>query len=87
MGGFCMTREQYFGNVKVEKGNHYCMFCDSEADFVITKATDWKFEFPICNKCADLFKKKIDTGMILGKDRIFLTNAEQRRCEYMKKKS
>ena len=58
-----MTREQYFGNVKVKKGNHYCMFCDSEADFVITKATDGKFEFPMCKKCADLFKKKINAGL------------------------
>lgn len=58
-----MTREQYFGNVKVEKGNHYCMFCDSEADFVITKSTDWKFEFPMCKQCAELFKNKINSGL------------------------
>lgn len=58
-----MTREQYFKKVNVEKGNHYCMFCDSEADFVISKGIDWKYEFPMCKKCAELFKSKIDRGL------------------------
>lgn len=61
-----MTREQYFENVKVKKGNHYCMFCDSNADFVIDKETDWKYEFPMCKKCAEFFKKKINEGLTLG---------------------
>ena len=82
-----MTREQYFKGVKVEKGNHYCMFCDSNADFVIHKNIDWKFEFPMCKKCAELFKKKINVGMNLGEDRTFLTNAEKRRYEHMKQMS
>lgn len=82
-----MTTEQYFDNVRVEKGNHYCMFCDGDADFVLHKDVDWKIEFPMCKKCAELFKKKIDAGMNLGKDKTFLTNAEQRRYENMKNKS
>lgn len=72
-----MTREQYFDDIKVEKWNHYCMFCDSNADFVIHKGASWKFEFPMCKKCAELFKRKINAGMALEKEeQIFLTNAE-----------
>lgn len=58
-----MTREQYFKNLKVVKGNHYCMFCDSEADFVITKEIGTKRNFPMCKKCAELFKNKINSGL------------------------
>lgn len=57
-----MTREQYFKQVKVEKGNHYCMFCDSEADFVISR-DEWNREFPMCKDCAELFKGKIEEGL------------------------
>ena len=31
-----MVRENLFKQMEVTKGNHWCMFCDGEADFVIT---------------------------------------------------
>lgn len=62
------NRELYFEDVKVEKGekDDYCMFCGSKADFAILKTIGWKFGFGMCNKCAEFFKKKIDTGMNLS---------------------
>lgn len=62
------NREMYFEDVKVKKGEKrydYCMFCGSKADFVIEKEIGWKFDFGMCNKCAEFFKKKINIGMNL----------------------
>ena len=59
-----MTRENLFAKMTVAKGNHYCMFCDSEADFVITNnMVSPKAEYPMCKKCAELFKGKINIGL------------------------
>ena len=59
-----MTRENLFKQMEVAKGNHWCMFCDGEADFVITNSTvSPKAEYPMCKKCAELFKKKINIGL------------------------
>ena len=61
-----MTRENLFKKVEVTKGNHWCMFCDSEADFVITNSmASPKAEYPMCKKCAELFKLKINDGFNL----------------------
>lgn len=61
-----MTRENLFAKMTVAKGNHYCMFCDSEADFVITNSmASPKAEYPMCKKCAELFKLKINEGFNL----------------------
>lgn len=55
-----MTREDLFNNMKIKKGNHYCMFCDGEANFVISNEnTNPTIEYPMCKKCALLFSKKI----------------------------
>lgn len=59
-----MTREDLFKKVTVEKGNHWCMFCDNKADFVITNnRTAPMNEFPMCKKCAEFFKQKINIGL------------------------
>ena len=59
-----MTREDLFKQMKATKGNHYCMFCDSEADFVITNSmVSPRAEYPMCKKCAELFKGKINIGL------------------------
>ena len=50
--------------MEVAKGNHWCMFCDSEADFVITNSmVSPKAEYPMCKKCAELFNGKINIGL------------------------
>ena len=59
-----MTRENLFAKMTVAKSNHYCMFCDSEADFVIANSmVSPKAEYPMCKKCAELFKGKINIGL------------------------
>ena len=59
-----MARENLFKQMEVTKGNHWCMFCDSEADFVITNSmVSPKTEYPMCKKCAELFKGKINIGL------------------------
>ena len=59
-----MARENLFKQMEVVKGNHWCMFCDSEADFVITNSmVSPKAEYPMCKKCAELFKGKINIGL------------------------
>lgn len=59
-----MTREDLFKKMTVTKGNHWCLFCEHEADFVITNNTSIpKVEYPMCKKCAELFKSKIDIGL------------------------
>lgn len=57
-----MTREEIFKKMKVTKGDHYCMFCDCDADFVII-TNELKKEFPMCNICAELLKEKIKKGL------------------------
>ena len=59
-----MTRENLFAKMTVTKGNHYCMFCDGKADFVITNSmVSPKAEYSMCKKCAELFKGKINIGL------------------------
>ena len=59
-----MARENLFNQMEVTKGNHYCMFCDSEADFVITNSiVSPRAEYPMCKKCAELFKGSINIGL------------------------
>lgn len=61
-----MTRENLFVKMTVAKGNHYCMFCDHDANFVITNNNVTpKAEYPMCKKCAELFKLKINDGFNL----------------------
>ena len=61
-----MTRENLFAKITVTKGNHYCMFCDSKADFVITNSiVSPNAEYSMCKKCAELFKLKINDGFNL----------------------
>ena len=61
-----MTIENLFAKMIVAKGNHYCMSCDSEADFVIANSmVSPKAEYPMCKKCAELFKLKINDGFNL----------------------
>lgn len=61
-----MTRENLFVKMMVTKSNHYCMFCDHNANFVITNnSVTPKVEYPMCRKCAELFKMKIDEGLNL----------------------
>ena len=56
-----MARENLFNHMEVTKGNHWCMFCDSEADFVITnRIVIPNAEYPMCKKCAELLKSSID---------------------------
>lgn len=59
-----MTREQLYKKFKVIKGNHYCKFCDTEADFVIMNNAVYE-ELPLCKKCAEMLKGKIDIGMTM----------------------
>ena len=59
-----MARENLFKQMEVIKGYHYCMFCDSEADFVITNSmVSPRAEYPMCKKCAELFKGSINIGL------------------------
>ena len=59
-----MERGNLFNQMKVIKGHHYCMFCDSEADFVITNSmVSPRAEYPMCKKCAELFKCSINIGL------------------------
>ena len=62
-----MTREQLYKKFKVIKGNHYCKFCDTEADFVIVNNAVYGIEkeLPLCKKCAEMLKGKIDVGMTM----------------------
>ena len=61
-----MVRENLFNQMEVVKGYHYCMFCDNEADFVITNSmVSPKAEYSMCKKCAELFKMKINDGFNL----------------------
>lgn len=67
-----MTREQKFKEMRVSKGNHWCMFCDNApADFVIEDDTVSPMrEYSMCNKCAALFKTKITDGMRLSNSEV-----------------
>ena len=59
-----MTRENYFKNITVEKGDHYCMFCDNNADFVITNNNVTpKMKYSMCGECSRWFKVKINEGI------------------------
>ena len=59
-----MTTEDLFKKMEVTKAYHWCMFCDREADFVISNnAAPPKTEYPMCKRCAVLFKGKIDRGL------------------------
>ena len=61
-----MTREELFKDIiKVEKGEHWCLICDAEADFVITnRGSEVSLqELPLCKGCAKLLKGKIDVGL------------------------
>lgn len=59
-----MTKENLLKKMKVVKGNHYCMFCDNNADFVIiNNVVSPKTEYPMCKKCAELFRGKINFGL------------------------
>lgn len=62
-----MTREQLYKSIKVVKGNHWCRICDAEADFVIVNPNVYGNgnEFPLCKKCAEMIKSKIDIGMTM----------------------
>ena len=66
-GEIFMTREEHFEDIKVVKGNHWCEICDAEADFVIVDTTAYGIgrELPLCKKCAEMLKGKIDIGMKL----------------------
>ena len=83
-----MDREEMFKKVVVSRGNHYCMFCDQDADFVISNDNvSPKREYPMCNECAALFKQRINYGVVLAvrTKQDFITNAEKRRYEHMKR--
>lgn len=59
-----MTRDEYFQNFTVNKGNHHCMFCNNNADFVITNNNvSSKIEYPMCGDCSRWFKAKINDGI------------------------
>ena len=61
-----MTREELFKDIiKVEKGEHWCLICDAEADFVITnRGSEVSLqELPLCKECVKLLKGKIDVGL------------------------
>lgn len=61
-----MIKKVIFKKITVSKGNHYCMFCDQDADFVISNENIHpKREFPMCSECAVLFKERIDLGVVL----------------------
>lgn len=62
-----MTREQLYKNIKVMKGYHWCRICDAEADFVIVNPNIYgsESELPLCRKCAEMLKGKIDIGMTM----------------------
>lgn len=61
-----MTIEDLFEKMEVTKGYHWCMFCDCEADFVIfNDEASPETEYPMCKRCASLFKDKIDRGLEL----------------------
>lgn len=63
-----MTREKLFNDIiRVEKGNHWCKICDAEADFVITNRESEASlqELPLCKKCAEMLKEKIDIGLLM----------------------
>ena len=62
-----MTREQLYKKVNVIKGNHWCKICDDEADFVIVNNAVYgvEKELPLCKKCAEMLKGKIDIGMTM----------------------
>ena len=82
-----MSNEEIFKKIIVIKGNHYCMFCDQNADFVISDDNICpKKEYPMCNKCAALFKQKIDYGVVLNVSakQNFITTAEKRRYQHIK---
>lgn len=54
-----MTREQLYKNVKVVKENHWCVVCDSKADFVIVSDAVYGVGgkgLPVCKKCAEILK-------------------------------
>ncbi len=79
-----MTKEDLFKKITVDSGKHYCMFCDQDADFVITNDNvNPQKEYPMCNECAALFKQKINYGVVLAvrTKQNFITNAEKRRYE------
>ena len=55
-----MTREKIFQNIIVDKGDYHCMFCDNNADFVITNNNVTpKIKYPMCGECSRWFKAKI----------------------------
>ena len=62
-----MTREQLYKSIKVVKGNHWCRICDAEADFVIVNPNVYGDgnELPLCKKCAEMLKSKINIGMTM----------------------
>ena len=62
-----MTREQLYKKVNVIKENHWCKICDAEADFVIVNNAAYGIgkKLPLCKKCAEMLKDKIDIGMTM----------------------
>ena len=56
-----------YKSIKVVKGNHWCRICDAEADFVIVNPNVYGDgnELPLCKKCAEMLKGKIDIGMTM----------------------
>lgn len=60
------VREQLYKKVNVIKGNHWCKICADKADFIIVSNTVYGIEkLPLCKKCAEMLKGKIDIGMKL----------------------
>lgn len=54
----------FIKNFDVKKGNHYCMFCDSDADFVLqNKDVHPMKEFPMCKSCASDFVQLINEAI------------------------
>lgn len=62
-----MTREQLYENIKIVKDNHWCKICDDKADFTIVNDAVYGIgkELPLCKKCAEMIKSKIDIGITM----------------------
>lgn len=60
-----MTKAQLYEEIDVVKGYHWCGICDDEADFVIVNNAVYGVgkELPLCKKCAEMLKNKINIGL------------------------
>lgn len=62
-----MTRKKLYKNIEVVKGYYLCRICNAESDFVIVNPNihGSESELPLCKKCAEMLKSKIDIGMTM----------------------